>query len=111
MAAERALHGSGFRAERIVSTITLPVRRAQSHLGDGRVHRARQPAADFLRRHRRRTLGLAGLVNLTQGEQASIIALQNGKQKALPFAIRCDGAGQENYTDGTPKNGGRSWRL
>ncbi len=37
--------------------------------------------------------------------------MRDGKQKALPFAIRCDGAGQENYTDGTPKRWWSSWRL
>jgi cytochrome c biogenesis protein len=47
--------------------------------------------------------GWRGFVNLNQGEQSNLIAMQNGTQKALPFAIRCDGAGQENYTDGTPK--------
>jgi cytochrome c biogenesis protein len=47
--------------------------------------------------------GWRGNVNLTQGEQSNLISMQNGKQKILPFAIRCDSAGQENYTDGTPK--------
>jgi cytochrome c biogenesis protein len=28
---------------------------------------------------------------------------QNGSARNLPFAVRCDGAGQENYADGTPK--------
>jgi cytochrome c biogenesis protein len=28
---------------------------------------------------------------------------QNGSKRALPFAVRCDGAGQENYADGSPK--------
>jgi cytochrome c biogenesis protein len=29
--------------------------------------------------------------------------LRNGATRALPFAIRCDSAGQEDYADGTPK--------
>jgi cytochrome c biogenesis protein len=47
--------------------------------------------------------GYRGFLALTNGQQASQIQLQNGTTRALPFAIRCDGAGQENYSDGTPK--------
>ena len=46
--------------------------------------------------------GWRGYLSLTRGEQSSQIQ-QNGKQRTLPFAIRCDAAGQENYADGTPK--------
>ena len=42
-------------------------------------------------------------VTLTRGEQSSVVQPQNGKPRTLPFAIRCDGAGQENYADGSPK--------
>lgn len=60
--------------------------------------------------------GYRGFLALTNGQQASQVQLQNGTTRALPFTIRCDGAGQENYADGTPKrwwsnlvvlNGGR----
>ena len=47
--------------------------------------------------------GYRGFLALTNGQQASQIQLQSGTTRALPFAIRCDGAGQENYSDGTPK--------
>jgi cytochrome c biogenesis protein len=47
--------------------------------------------------------GYRGFLALTKGQQASQIELQNGTSRNLPFAIRCDGAGQENYADGTPK--------
>lgn len=47
--------------------------------------------------------GYRGFLALTNGQQASQIQLQNGSSRGLPFAIRCDGAGQENYSDGTPK--------
>jgi cytochrome c biogenesis protein len=29
--------------------------------------------------------------------------LRDGTARTIPFALRCDAAGQENYTDGTPK--------
>ncbi|HET7749119.1 MAG TPA: cytochrome c biogenesis protein ResB [Terriglobales bacterium] len=47
--------------------------------------------------------GYRGFLALTNGQQASRIQLQNGTMRTLPFSIRCDGAGQENYSDGTPK--------
>ncbi|HLX74879.1 MAG TPA: cytochrome c biogenesis protein ResB, partial [Terriglobales bacterium] len=47
--------------------------------------------------------GYRGFLALTNAQQASQIQLQNGATRALPFTIRCDGAGQENYSDGTPK--------
>ena len=47
--------------------------------------------------------GWRGFVSLTRGEQSSQVAIKNGSIRKLPFAVRCDGAGQENYQDGTPK--------
>ena len=47
--------------------------------------------------------GWRAYVSLTRGEQSSQVQPQNGSKRNLPFAIRCDGAGQENYADGTPK--------
>ena len=47
--------------------------------------------------------GWRGFVNLTRGEQSNVVSLQNGSNKILPFAVRCDEAGQENYKDGTPR--------
>lgn len=47
--------------------------------------------------------GWRGFVTLTRGQQSSQVEPQNGKKRSLPFAVRCDGAGQENYADGSPK--------
>jgi cytochrome c biogenesis protein len=47
--------------------------------------------------------GWSGFVALGRGEQSNQVKLKNGSTRALPFAVRCDGAGQENYADGTPK--------
>ncbi|HVP53325.1 MAG TPA: cytochrome c biogenesis protein ResB [Terriglobales bacterium] len=47
--------------------------------------------------------GYKGFISLGQNESTSQLELPDGTHKALPFAIRCDGAGQENYPDGTPK--------
>jgi cytochrome c biogenesis protein len=47
--------------------------------------------------------GWRGFVTLTRGQQSSEVVPQNGAKRNLPFAVRCDGAGQENYADGSPK--------
>jgi len=47
--------------------------------------------------------GWRAFVTLNRGQQSSQVQTQNGAKRDLGFAIRCDGAGQENYADGTPK--------
>ncbi len=47
--------------------------------------------------------GYRGFISLTQGESSNQLELRDGRHKPLAFSIRCDGAGQENYADGTPK--------
>jgi cytochrome c biogenesis protein len=44
-----------------------------------------------------------GYVTLTPGQSTSKLEQSNGITRALPFTLRCDGTGQENYPDGTPK--------
>jgi cytochrome c biogenesis protein len=47
--------------------------------------------------------GYRGFVALTQNQTISEIELRNGEAFPLPFSVRCDAAGQENYPDGSPK--------
>ncbi len=47
--------------------------------------------------------GYRGFVALTKNQTIREIELRNGQTLHLPFAVRCDGAGQENYPDGSPK--------
>jgi len=47
--------------------------------------------------------GYSGFVALTPGKSANSIELRDGSKKSLPFSVRCDSAGQENYADGSPK--------
>ena len=47
--------------------------------------------------------GYRGFVSLGLHDQTSQIELSSGARKVLPFTIRCQGAGQENYPDGTPR--------
>lgn len=102
-AAERALEKAGFKPEHIV--------RENSFCLFGERHRISEMAVYIV--HASLLLiflggivdalyGWRGFVVLTRGQQSSQVQ-QNDKTRTLPFAIRCDGAGQENYTDGTPK--------
>ncbi len=47
--------------------------------------------------------GWRGYLTLTQNQQTNQIDLRDATRKTLPFTIRCDGAGQENYPDGSPR--------
>ncbi len=47
--------------------------------------------------------GWRGFVALTQNEQTNRIERRDGTEQLLPFTIRCEDAGQENYPDGTPR--------
>jgi cytochrome c biogenesis protein len=47
--------------------------------------------------------GYRGYMMLKLDQNSNQIDLRNGQMKSLPFTIRCDGAGQENYPDGSPR--------
>lgn len=47
--------------------------------------------------------GYSGFMALQKGQSSNVIELRTGGTKQLPFAVKCDGAGQENYADGSPK--------
>jgi cytochrome c biogenesis protein len=47
--------------------------------------------------------GFSGFMALQKGQTSNTIELRTGGTKQLPFAVKCNGAGQENYADGSPK--------
>ena len=47
--------------------------------------------------------GFSGFMALQNGQTSNVIELRTGGTKQLPFAVKCNGAGQENYADGSPK--------
>jgi cytochrome c biogenesis protein len=47
--------------------------------------------------------GYSGFMALENGQSSNVIELRKGGTKQLPFAVKCNGAGQENYADGSPK--------
>jgi cytochrome c biogenesis protein len=104
VAAERALHSMGFNPERVVR---------EDHFGIfGERHRISELAVYIV--HASLLLiffgtivdglwGWRGTLNLNEGQTSNIVEVRDGTTRQLPFAIRCDSAGQENYNDGTPK--------
>lgn len=104
VAAERALHGMGFKPERVVR---------QDHFGIfAERHRISEMAVYIV--HASLLLiffgwivdgvfGWRGTVSLDEGQTSNVVELRDGTKRELPFALRCDAAGQENYKDGTPK--------
>jgi cytochrome c biogenesis protein len=47
--------------------------------------------------------GYRGYMALSLDSQSNQIDMRDGVKRTLPFTVRCDGAGQENYPDGTPR--------
>jgi cytochrome c biogenesis protein len=102
--AERVLQKAGFRPERIVRENSFSLfgeRNRFSEMAVFIVHASL--LLIFLGGNIDALFGWRGFVTLTRGEQSSQVKPQNGSPRNLPFVVRCDGAGQENYADGTPK--------
>jgi cytochrome c biogenesis protein len=103
-AAERALRKAGIQPERIVRENSFSLFGERNRISELTVYIVHASLlliffggiVDAL-------WGWSGFVTLTRGEQSSQVQQQNGKLRNLPFSVRCDGAGQENYADGTPK--------
>jgi cytochrome c biogenesis protein len=102
--AERVMQKAGYGPERIV--------REDNFSLFGERHRISQMAVYvvhasllliFLGGNIDALFGWRTFMTLTRGQQLSELKAQNGNARVLPFAIRCDGAGQENYADGTSK--------
>jgi cytochrome c biogenesis protein len=47
--------------------------------------------------------GFSGFMALQKGQTSNTIELRTGGTRQLPFSLKCNGAGQENYADGSPK--------
>src|SRR6201997_5693418 len=104
VAAERSMHGLGFKPERVVQSNHFSLFAERNRISEMAVYIVHASLlliffggiVDAL-------WGWRGFASLTRGQQASIVELRDGNKKFLPFAVRCDSAGQENYADGTPK--------
>lgn len=104
VAAERALHAIGFKPERVVGQEHMAIFAERHRIAEMAVYIVHASLLlIFLGGIVDGLWGWRGFVNLSRGEQSNVVSLQNGGKKILPFAVRCDAAGQENYNDGTPR--------
>lgn len=104
VATERALHSLGFRPERVVRTDHFSIFAERSRISEMAVYIVHASLLlIFVGGIVDGVYGWRGTLNLNEGESASQVELHDGAIKTLPFAIRCDATGQENYPDGTPK--------
>jgi cytochrome c biogenesis protein len=104
VAAERALHGIGFKSERVVQSDHFGLFAERYRFSEMAVYIVHASLLlIFLGGIVDALWGWRGSVRLSPGQQSSVVELRDGRTKSLPFAVRCDSAGQENYPDGTPK--------
>ena len=103
-AAERVLHKAGFSPERIVRENSFSLFGERHRLSEMAVYIVHASLLlIFLGGIVDALYGWRGFVTLNRGQQSSQVVPQNGPVHNMPFAVRCDAAGQENYADGSPK--------
>ncbi len=103
-AAERALRKCGFKPERVGSPDTPSLFAEKNRLSEMAVYIVHASLLlIFLGGIIDGMFGWTGFVSLTNGQQVQKIETRAGAAKRLAFSLRCDGAGQENYSDGSPK--------
>jgi cytochrome c biogenesis protein len=104
MSAERALESIGFKSERVQRNDHVSLFAERNRISEMAVYIVHASLLlIFLGGIIDAVWGWRGFMSLNQGQQSSQIELHNGTHRTLPFAIRCDSAGQERYQDGTPK--------
>jgi cytochrome c biogenesis protein len=104
VAAERALHSMGFKPERVVREDHFSIFAERSRISEMAVYIVHASLLlIFFGGIVDGIYGWRGTLNLNEGETSNQVELRDGATKTLPFAIRCDTAGQENYQDGSPK--------
>jgi cytochrome c biogenesis protein len=104
VAAERALHRAGYQPERVVHEKHFSLFAEKNRIAEMAVYIVHASLLlIFLGGIMDALWGWRGTLNLTEGQTSNLVEMRDGAKKALPFAIRCDRAGQENYPDGTPK--------
>jgi cytochrome c biogenesis protein len=102
--ADRVLRKSGFRPEHIVRENSFSLFGERNRISEMAVYIVHASLLlIFLGGNIDALFGWRAFLTLNRGQQSNVVQPQNGSKHELPFAVRCDGAGQENYADGTPK--------
>ena len=103
-AAERAFKKAGFKPEHIVRESSFSLFGERNRFSEMAVYIVHASLLlIFLGGIVDALYGWRAFVTLNRGQESSQVQTQNGSKRDLGFAVRCDGAGQENYADGTPK--------
>jgi cytochrome c biogenesis protein len=103
-AAERALRRLGLKSERIVRPNSFSLFAERNRISEMAVYVVHASLLlIFLGGIIDALNGWRGFLMLTPGSQSNQIEMRSGGGRTLPFSIRCDGTGEETYTDGTPK--------
>ncbi len=104
VAAERALHGMGYKPERVVGKDHFGIFAERHRISELAVYIVHASLLlIFLGTVIDGLWGWRGSLNLNEGQTSNTVSLHDGSTRTLPFAVRCDSAGQENYQDGSPK--------
>lgn len=104
VAAERALHSLGLKPERVVREDHFSIFAERGRVSELAVYIVHASLLlIFFGTIVDGLWGWRGTLNLNEGQSSNLVELHDGSTRTLPFAIRCEGAGQENYKDGTPK--------
>lgn len=104
VAAERALHALGYKPERVVREDHFSIFSERSRVSELAVYVVHASLLlIFSGAIIDGVYGWRGELSLNEGETSNQVQLRDGTTRTLPFAIRCDSAGQEDYADGTPK--------
>ena len=103
-AAERALRHMGFKSEHIVRTNSFSLFSEKHRISEMAVYMVHASLLlIFLGGIVDALYGWRGFVTLTPGSSSNQVEVRTGTNRTLPFSVRCDGTGEETYTDGTPK--------
>jgi cytochrome c biogenesis protein len=102
--AERVLRKHGLKSERIVRTNSFSLFSERHRISEMAVYIVHASLLlIFLGGIIDALVGWRGFLMLTPGKAGNQIEMKTGVSRTLPFSIRCDAAGEETYTDGTPK--------
>ena len=104
MAADHALRHFGLKSERIVRPNSFSLFAERNRVSEMAVYIVHASLLlIFLGGIVDALYGWRGFLMLSPGTASNQIEIKSGDSKTIPFAIRCDGTGEETYTDGTPK--------
>jgi cytochrome c biogenesis protein len=103
-AAERILRNHGLKSERIVRTNSFSLFSERNRISEMAVYIVHASLLlIFLGGIIDALVGWRGFLMLTPGTAGNQIEMKTGVSRTLPFSILCNAAGEETYSDGTPK--------